>query len=296
LIWFRIQQPAPSCQEIVNLRYNGAAKERSMSNSKALQRQEYIMSLLETGGDVSVKQLAGRLNVSMWTIRRDLNCLESRGILKRSYGQASPARALNSRGQLVERASFRGSSVVNLEAKQRIGLAAARMLHAGERVAIAGGTTTLEVAKALKAAGFKGEVITNALDIALELAEEREIHVICTGGDVQPRYHTLVGPVTEHMLKAHSFDVAVIGVGGISLLHGITTHSQVDATALELMLENSYRNILVADSTKLGRVSFARLSQTVPISCLVTDESLPVDYREYLRRANIRVVVADKKV
>lgn len=267
---------------------------RHMSNSKALQRQEYIMNLLETSEDVSVKQLADRLNVSMWTIRRDLSSLEKRGVLKRYYGHASPTQPGRDSTQIAKRDSFRISSIVNLEAKRRIGLAAARLLHSGERIAIAGGTTTFEVAKALKVNGFSGKVITNALDIALELAEESEIHVICTGGDVQPRYHTLVGPETERTLKGQFFDTAVFGVGGISLHHGFTAHSQVDATALELMLENSYRNILVVDSTKFGRVSFVPLSLTVSIDYLVTNEPPPPEYCKYLSKLNVNVIVADQ--
>ena len=267
-----------------------------MSNSKALQRQEYIMNLLETSEDVSVKQLADRFNVSMWTIRRDLSSLEERGVLKRYYGHASTARSGRDSTQVAKRDSFRISSIVNLEAKQRIGQAAARLLHSGERIALAGGTTTFEVAKALKISGFSGKVITNALDIALELAEESEIQVICTGGDVLPRYHTLVGPETERMLRGQFFDTAVFGVGGISLQHGFTTHSQVDATALELMLENSYRNILVVDSTKFDRVSFASLSLSAPINDLVTNEPPPPEYRKYLSRLNINIVVAEKHI
>ncbi len=266
-----------------------------MSKSRALQRQEYIMSHLETGEEVSVKKLADRFQVSMWTIRRDLNALEQRGILTRSYGHAAllpPDKIVH---PVAPRDSFRSSAIVNLKAKQRIGVAAARLLHSGERIAIAGGTTTFEVAKALKVSGFRGEVITNALDIALELAEVPDIHVICTGGDVQPRYRTLVGPVTERMLKAHYFDAAIIGAGGISLRQGITTHSQIDAVALELMLENSYRNIVVADSTKFGRDSFAPLPHLAALHYLVTDESPPPEYAKYLTKANVTVIVADKR-
>ncbi len=265
-----------------------------MSNSKALQRQEYIMNLLETNEAVSVKLLADRFNVSLWTIRRDLSSLEKRGVLERSYGHASPTHPGRDSAQMPKRDSFRLSAVVNLEAKQRIGEAAARLLQSGERIAIAGGTTTFEVAKALKGSGFSGKVITNALDIALELAEESEIHVICTGGDVQPRYHTLVGPGTERTLKGQFFDTAVVGVGGISLQRGFTTHSQVDATALELMLANSYRNILVVDSMKFGRVSFASFSSPAPIHYVVTNEPPPPEYRQYLSNLNVNIVVADK--
>ena len=266
-----------------------------MSNSKALQRQEQIINLLETNGEVSTKDLADRLKVSIWTIRRDLNGLEERGILHRYYGGADPIRSIDDTRQLEGRDSFRKSAVVNLDAKQRIGLATARLLHSGERVALAGGTTTLEVAKALKTTRFKGEIVTNGLDIALELSEETETHVACLGGDVQPRSHTLFGSLTERMLKLHYFDVAVIGVSGISPSHGITVNSQVDATVLELMVERSSRAILVADRSKFGRVGFASFSPNVQIYCLVTDEPVPVEYSDYLQSLQISMVIADRK-
>jgi DeoR/GlpR family transcriptional regulator of sugar metabolism len=264
-----------------------------MTNSKALQRQEYVRHLLETSGEVTAKDLAGRLNVSIWTVRRDLNNLEDRGILRRFYGGADSVQAFKDACQLVEPDSFRIASSVNQEAKRRVGLAAARLLHSGERVAMAGGTTTLEVARALKGLRFKGEIVTNALDIALELSEEPEIHVVCTGGDVQPRYHTLVGTVAERMLKLQYFDAAVIGVTGVSLRQGITVNSQVDATVLELMMEHSCRTVLVADSTKFGRVSFSSFSPAVPINYLVTDEAPPAEYCQYLLAKKIQVVVAE---
>jgi DeoR/GlpR family transcriptional regulator of sugar metabolism len=118
-----------------------------MLNSKALQRQEYIMDILEQNGDVSAKKLADSLNVSIWTIRRGLNILEKRGILARYYGGASRVEEQDSFCRLGERGSFRVSSVENQDAKRRIGLEAARLLRMGEHVAMAGGTTTFEVAK-----------------------------------------------------------------------------------------------------------------------------------------------------
>jgi DeoR/GlpR family transcriptional regulator of sugar metabolism len=264
-----------------------------MLNSKALQRQEYIMDILEKNGDVSAKKLADSLHVSIWTIRRDLNILEKRGILARYYGGASRIEERDSSCRLGERGSFRVSSVENQEAKRRIGLEAARLLRMGEHVAMAGGTTTYEVAKGLKKLRYQGEIVTNALDIALELAEQPGMRVICTGGDVQPRYHTLVGADSIRMLKLHYFDVAVIGVSGISLEHGLTVYSQVNAAALELMVEHSCRTILVADATKLGQVSFASLSLAAPVDCFVTDERLPKAYAEYFYNLQTRVVIAE---
>jgi DeoR family transcriptional regulator of aga operon len=265
-----------------------------MPGSKALKRQEYIRNILETRGEVSAKDLAERLRVSVWTIRRDLNSLENCGVLKRYYGGADSVRPVADASLSIGGSSFRVYANINQEAKQCIGVAAARLIHYGERLALAGGTTTLEVAKALRRSRFRGEVVTNALDIALELSEEPDIRVISTGGDVLPRYHTMVGADTEHMLKLHHFDVAVIGVTGISALGGISVNSQVDATALELMVEHSTRTILVADHSKFGRVCFAPFSPTVPIDTLVTDEPLTAEYEACLQAMKIQVVVAEK--
>ena len=263
-----------------------------MPNAKALQRQEYILNLLEKNGGVAAKELAKRLDVSVWTIRRDLSSLEARGALQRCYGGADPARSPEN-CQLTERDSFRSSSSVNADAKRRIGQAAVSLIQPRESLALGAGTTPLEVAKALRKSCFKGSIVTNALDIALELAEEPEIHVVCTGGDVQPRYHTMVGSVAERMIKQHFCDAAVIGISGVSIQHGLTVNSQIDAATLELMMKQSCRTILVVDSAKFGRVSFAAFNPPVPIDYLVTDSTLPPAYTEYLRALNIKLVIAE---
>src|SRR5581483_4151930 len=100
-----------------------------MSNSRALQRQEHIMTLLASNGQVAARELAAKLNVSEWTIRRDLASLEQRGVLKRYYGGANKANTPDNRSPLIERDSFRLSADVNLDAKRRIGLATARMIR-----------------------------------------------------------------------------------------------------------------------------------------------------------------------
>src|SRR5581483_4888251 len=264
-----------------------------MSNSKALQRQEHIMTLLASNGWVSARELAANLNVSEWTIRRDLASLEQKGALKLYYGGANQANTQDNSSPLIARDSFRLSADVNLEAKRRIGWATARMIRSDERLAIGGGTTTLEVAKALKSLKFKGEIVTNSLDVALELAEETEMRLVCTGGDVQPRYHTLVGVVAERMLKRHYFDTAIIGISGISPRHGIMTNSQVDATYLELMIEHSQRTIVVADRSKFGRVCFVVLSPQVQIHYLITNEAVSAEFRDYLASLKINLIIAD---
>jgi DeoR family transcriptional regulator, fructose operon transcriptional repressor len=263
-----------------------------MTSSKALRRQEYILTLLEMHREVSATELSRRLNVSPWTIRRDLTSLEEQGALKRHYGGAKGGPDERTSSPAEARDSFRVSSDQNLEDKHRIALTAYRLVRMGERLAIGGGTTTLEVAKVLKQSHFHGEIVTNSLDVALELAEEQEIHLTCTGGDVQPRYHTLVGSVAERTLKLQFFDVAFIGISGISPQHGITVNSQVDAAYLELMIEHSRRAVIVADRSKFGRVGFVSLTPGIPVTHFVTNDTISNEYRDYLDALKIEPVLS----
>jgi DeoR/GlpR family transcriptional regulator of sugar metabolism len=260
-----------------------------MSRSQALQRQEYILSLLARDGLIEAELIATRFGVSIWTVRRDLNALEARGVLKRKHGGAkvvsgSPEAAWDE--NLLHRAE-----TVNLEAKQQIGRAAAQLVYTSTHLVLSGGTTTLEAARALRSLRYRGEVVTNALDIALELAEVPDIKVVCTGGDVQHRYHTLAGAVTERILRLHFFDVALIGVSGITVKEGITVNSQVEAASLNLMIEHARQVIFLADHSKFGRVAFASLDFDTPGAMLVTDMPLATAYAQHFQQQGMQTIV-----
>lgn len=260
-----------------------------MERARAVQRQEAIVHLLSRLETLSVDRLAESLDVSVWTIRRDLGVLEKKGVVSRLHGGATLVPTVAEAAGVID--SFGGGDQ-NMAAKARIGRAAAALVHPSAHIAVAGGTTTLEVARALVERGFQGEVVTNALDIAIEMAQSQTLRVVCTGGDVQGRYRTLVGPVAERALRLHYFDVAIIGVSGVSAREGITVNSQVEATLLELMIEHAQSVILVADSSKMGRTAFASLLLQTPVQALVTDRAIPTVLDAELRRNKIPVVIA----
>lgn len=253
-----------------------------MRNPRAVARQERIVQILARRAEASVSELAAELGVSGWTIRRDLAVLAAYGQIGRRRGTV----LLMTSDPLVQTAQDQQA-----EAKRRIGREAARLLRAGQRVAIGAGSTTREVARALQ--GHRGlTVVTNALDIALELAAESEITVTCTGGDVHPDYTTLTGPVAERAIRAMVFDVAVIGVSGIDALAGLTSSSPLNAGPLALMIEHAHEVLVVADGTKFGRVGFAQLAPLTTLDVLVTDAAPPVEIRAALAAAGVRVIVA----
>ncbi len=261
-----------------------------MHQAHGLRRQEQLLEILTRNGEATVDELAALLQVSVWTIRRDLSSLEARGALRRTHGRAEVTQPATG-APVWDSAAVRQAAATNQEAKQRIGRAVAQRLPGGAHLALSGGSTTLEVARALKALHYQGEVLTNALDIAVELADMPGLRVVCTGGDVQPRYRTLAGAVTERVLKLHFFDYAVIGVSGIDLRHGFTVNSQVEAATVNLLAEHARTVIVVADQAKFGRVAFAAVLGEAPPHRLVTDGAVAPDFAGYCRRLGAELIV-----
>ncbi len=260
-----------------------------MKQSRALRRQEQLLEIMSQHGEAAVDELAARLKVSVWTIRRDLSLLEGRGALLRLHGRAEVAQAANV--QAWDSAVLRQAAATNLEAKRRIGHMVAQRIPPGAHLAASGGSTTLEVARALKAQHFQGEVVTNALDIAMELAGAPGLAVVCTGGEVQPRYHTLAGAVTERVLKLHFFDYAVLGVSGIDVRHGFTVNSQVEAATLNLIAEHARTVVVVADKSKFGRVAFASVLGETPPHLLASDGAPGAEFVRFLRAQGTQLLL-----
>ena len=260
-----------------------------MGNSQSLRRQERIVRFLASRDRVTVKELSEALGVSGWTVRRDLDELEGRQIVTRQYGGATLNLAHGYEGILAPPSPL-AADVSQLSAKRRIGQAAAGMISPGQHVVIGAGTTTSQFAQCLRG-GTRVRVVTNGLNIALALASGGGFRVMCTGGDVDEDYMTLVGPVAERSLRGHFFDTAVIGVSGISARAGLTAASPLNAACLAVMIEHSARVIVVADQTKFGRVCFASLAPLDVIDTLVTDAEIPSPLAEALQDAGINVIV-----
>ena len=136
-------------------------------------------------------------------------------------------------------------------------------------------------------------IMTNALNIAMELAHRPSLHVTCTGGDVRSDHYTLTGPVAERALRAHFYDVAVIGVSGVTAKEGLTVNGQLDAVALEMMIEQSRRLVVVVDSSKIGQVHFVHLAPLSRVDVLVTEQAPLPSFCDALTQTHVELVVPD---
>jgi DeoR/GlpR family transcriptional regulator of sugar metabolism len=246
-------------------------------------RLEGIRAALRESGQVEVAPLAEEFGVSEMTVRRDLEELERQGVCERVYGGAVSAvsRSYEPPFALREERSTEG--------KQRIAKAAVGQLGEGETVLLDIGTTTLEVARALR--GRRNlTVLTPGLRHASELADETGLRVLCTGGMVRAGEHSLVGSVTEQVLHGFHVDVCLLGAAGVDVDGGLTEFNLDDAAVKRVAMERSRKTIVVADRSKLGAVAFAVVAPVTAAHLLITDATEPDPYVAELRQAGLDVL------
>jgi len=243
-----------------------------------------ILDRLNSHGTVGVADLAADLAVSLASVRRDLQLLEDQHLLSRTHGGAV------STGVLYELPMrYRGGR--HQEEKRQIAKAAAALVTDGVvSVALSGGTTTTEVARVLATrSGLK--VVTNAINIASELALRPQIGLVVCGGTARPESHELVGPLAEQTLSRLNVDIAFVGVDGITAAAGLTTHHEVEAATNHAMIRIAARVVVVTDGSKIGRRSFAEIAGLDEIDDLITDASADADECRRIQDANVRVVI-----
>ncbi|WP_298135279.1 DeoR/GlpR family DNA-binding transcription regulator [Micropruina sp.] len=253
----------------------------------AEERQRTIVSLALRYDRVAVTELAQRFDVTTETIRRDLDVLDRRGILRRVHGGAVPAENV----RLVETAVADREPAFSVQ-KGRIAHAALRFLPtgSGSTVLIDSGTTTARFAAAM-GGNQQHTVITNSVPIASQLALLGG-PVQLVGGRVRGLTQATVGGETVEALGRLYCDVAFLGTNGLSVGHGLSTPDSDEAAVKRVMVRAARRRVVLADSSKVGAtllVSFAALND---VEVLVTDSGLQEADRQQLVNAGLEVVVA----
>ena len=253
----------------------------------AEERQRTIVSLALRYDRVAVTELAQRFDVTTETIRRDLDVLDRRGILRRVHGGAVPAENV----RLVETAVADREPAFSVQ-KGRIAHAALRFLPtgSGSTVLIDSGTTTARFAAAM-GGNQQHKVITNSVPIASQLALLGG-PVQLVGGRVRGLTQATVGGETVEALGRLYCDVAFLGTNGLSVGHGLSTPDSDEAAVKRVMVRAARRRVVLADSSKVGAtllVSFAALND---VEVLVTDSGLQEADRQQLVNAGLEVVVA----
>ena len=235
------------------------------------QRWNALLDVVAADGRLTVETAAKSLGVSQATIRRDLDQLAQQHMVTRTRG-----------GAVANNVSYdlplRYKTARHAPEKQRIGRAAAALIAAGSTVALNGGTTTSEVARALamrmdlqQTRETAITVVTNALNIANELTVRQHIKIVLTGGVARTQSYELIGPLASLVLAELTFDWAILGVDALDAAAGASAHHEGEASINHLMAERARSVVIVADSSKLEQRAFARICATDEIDILITD-------------------------
>jgi DeoR family transcriptional regulator, fructose operon transcriptional repressor len=246
-------------------------------------RRRLLQDLITRQGYATLEELVRILGVSESTIRRDLETLDLAGSIKRTHGGAIYAGEVRSMPAFDERT---GTAVAE---KSAIGQAAADMLEDGDTVLLDGGTTTLEVARAL--VGRRVQVVTNSLPIAQLLASSQQTDLILIGGYVYPRTGVALGPLAIATMQSIRVRRAILGAGGI-VAEGIYNSNSLLVESERQMMSCGQEVIIVADHSKFGRLALARLCGLEEVNQIVVDSGLSDEHRAMLESAGVRIHVA----
>lgn len=231
------------------------------------ERKKKILDYIQKYGKASVQELTEVFQVSESTVRRDLKELEDAKLLKRAHGGALSLQNVKFEPTLGEK------KVTLLKEKHAIAKKAAELIEEGDTILLDAGTTTFELAKELKVFS-KLTVITNDINISQELLSYPGIEVMVVGGMLRKETLAMVGPVAEQALGMIRVDKLFLATNGLDLEAGLTTPNLIEAATKRKMIKIAKQVILLADHSKVGKVSQARVADIDEIDQVILDNAV----------------------
>lgn len=248
------------------------------------ERRECIMKLLQKYRRITLVELSKAFDVGEVTLRRDLNELEAKGLIRRTHGGAILVDNASEEIAIKERESK------NKEEKERIARFISQIVRNGETLMMDGGSTTLHIAQMLK---NKNElaIITNTPVIANELVGINGNRVILTGGVLQAKTHALVGPVAKYALSGLHADKVILGMTAMLPEEGFFTVNHYEAEIKRTMMRCGKEVIVAIDSSKIGNITFSFVSDFSRVDKLVIDSGISKEQIETIERQDVEVIV-----
>jgi DeoR/GlpR family transcriptional regulator of sugar metabolism len=249
------------------------------------ERRQSLLDILRKQPGLRVPELAQTLDVSVGTVRNDLNALEEEGTLKRVHGGAV----------LKEQNQFQNHSFVrrykqNVVAKLVIAREAALLVKDGDSILLDASSTDYYLARALsKRHGLR--VVTNGFEVARELAENPSNNVILIGGVVNNDSSSVTGLLSERIIEELRIEKAFLSCSGFSLERGMTEILMAEAQIKRKVIESSQKLYALVDSSKFGREDLTPFARPMQIARLFTDSSIANEWKTRLQSANIPFTV-----
>jgi len=250
----------------------------------ARERQDIVLEIIGKEGSVKVSKLTKMFDVSIETIRRDLEHMEKDGLLKRVYGGAILKKNTQDLSSFIKRENeFK-------DEKKEIAKITVRYIQDGQSIAFNGGTTNLEIAKELKSYFKNLTIITNSLIIANELCDVEGFTIILTGGILDNKEYSFYGDFAENLLSNFVVDKAFISVSGVSLTRGITDCLMNEVKIQKKLIEISQEAIILSDSNKIDNVSLVKIADIDDVNLIITDSKLDSKILDKYLKNGIEIV------
>ena len=253
------------------------------------ERLARIINTLKVGNAASIRELAGELDVSPMTVRRDLSVLEGENVVKVMHG----AVVLNPASRLAQgesRYSLAGEGARMAEEKQRIGKRAASMIGQGETVVIDAGSTTEYLARSLPD-GLDATVLCYAMNILVEVYRKRGCRLIFAGGYFHENTLMFESPEGVELIRQNRAAKAFVSASGISDRLGVTCGNPYEVETKRAVMASSLKRILTADSSKVGKIHAAYFADLADFDALVTDAGIAEEHAARFRSHGVEVIV-----
>ncbi len=250
----------------------------------AVKRKAMIKNLVLEKKSVIVSELAAQFSVTEETIRRDLKALEDEGVLTRTYGGAFVQDGVLNDVDLTLR------ETIYLESKHRIARQCLDLVHNGDSIFLDCSTTALQIARAVK--DMRITVLTNALNIANELASSEQARLILIGGTYDSHSKCFSGSAALETLASYYVDTAFFSCRSLSLRHGVTDSVEQNAVVRKLATQRAENTYLVADHTKFNKTSFIKICDFSHLTGIVTDETLSPGWEEMAAQNGLKLYAA----
>lgn len=253
------------------------------------ERKTKILDALEKKTSITVHELADLLNVSGVTVRKLLTEMDQEGLLKRTRGGAVSLKMIIKEAPQLEKERK------NTAEKRAVAFKAHTLIQPGSTVYLDAGSTSMELARVLAKKPIPAlTVVTNAINVAYELLGTESIEIIVIGGYVRHSIMSCVGSTAEDMIDQLCFDYAFIGCNGLHVETGATTPNLTEAEVKKEVIKNSFKKILICDSSKYGLTSMAKICPADAFQAIITDWQLSQESQKELTAAGVELMIADE--
>ena len=248
----------------------------------AIERRNQILARLQQEGKVVVSDLSQHYHVTEETIRRDLEKLEQEGFAKKTYGGAVLKESL------YAEVPYNVRKLTHIEGKKHIADLVEDLVEDGDRIMLDASSTAMFIVKKLKSKKNL-TIITNSVEIIIELADKADFTVLSTGGTLKEGALSFIGYHAEQMIRSFHVDKAFISCKGIDKEHGLTDSNEMDVQIKKAILEASKQKILVIDQSKFDKTSFVNIVDFAEVDMVITDKEPSESWKQAFSKANVEV-------